>query len=388
MGKALAHEDRDVQRQRHQWPPARLLVARDGAPDVACLQELKAPDEPSRSRHRPGGYGAIWHGQKSWNGVAILARGEAPLEIRRGLPGDPDDTHSRYIEAVLADPERFHDRTLADPLEGRAYGRGKAKVYRNSDSSVVINSFAHGGIVYRLQHDAAFIEAQLNQAGEDAPFMLAALMAHARDIDAVTRERQFVTDAGVHHRVVDVADHHIAAGWRRQEQEPLALELDRRGHLERRLVPDYLGRRGYREPQICAEVAVAVRDEPLFGPSTAHGDLGTGYPLPGQAACEIAQHTAEPAPSFPIDPANQKPVGLGAVTSVRLQHDAARRGSLRTLRFACRTRIPPVTHRHPQRTAVHQPGSDWLWIGGALPGHDVGGDQYHDWSVFPDHPTA
>ena len=47
------------------------------------------------------GYGAIWHGQKSWNGVAILARGQKPAETRRGLPGDPDDAHSRYIEAEV-----------------------------------------------------------------------------------------------------------------------------------------------------------------------------------------------------------------------------------------------------------------------------------------------
>jgi hypothetical protein len=105
------------------------------------------------------------------------------------LQFDDDVIDAVSVADVLADPERFHDRTLADPLEGRAYGRGKAKVYRNSDSSVVINSFAHGGIVYRLRHDAAFMEAQLNQAGEDAPFRLAGLMAHARDIDAVTRER-------------------------------------------------------------------------------------------------------------------------------------------------------------------------------------------------------
>jgi exodeoxyribonuclease-3 len=43
----------------------------------------------------------VWHGQKSWNGVAILARGAEPEETRRGLPGDPDDTHSRYIEAAV-----------------------------------------------------------------------------------------------------------------------------------------------------------------------------------------------------------------------------------------------------------------------------------------------
>ncbi len=72
------------------------------APDIVCLQELKAPDERfPEAAIRAAGYGAIWHGQKSWNGVAILARGAQPAEIRRGLPGDPDDTHSRYIEAAL-----------------------------------------------------------------------------------------------------------------------------------------------------------------------------------------------------------------------------------------------------------------------------------------------
>ena len=70
------------------------------SPDIACLQELKALDTgfpivPIRA----AGYGAIWHGQRSWNGVAILAKGENPVEVQRGLPGDPGDTHSRYIEA-------------------------------------------------------------------------------------------------------------------------------------------------------------------------------------------------------------------------------------------------------------------------------------------------
>src|SRR4051812_5301455 len=72
------------------------------APDIVCLQELKAPDERfPEAAIRTAGYGAIWHGQKSWNGVAILARGAQPVETRRGLPGDPDDTHSRYIEAAV-----------------------------------------------------------------------------------------------------------------------------------------------------------------------------------------------------------------------------------------------------------------------------------------------
>jgi exodeoxyribonuclease III len=74
----------------------------ESAPDVVCLQELKAPQEKfPELAIRAAGYGVIWHGQKSWNGVAILARGREPVEIRRVLPGDPDDVHSRYIEAKV-----------------------------------------------------------------------------------------------------------------------------------------------------------------------------------------------------------------------------------------------------------------------------------------------
>jgi len=70
------------------------------SPDVVCLQELKAPqDKFPEGPIRDAGYGMIWHGQKSWNGVAILARGEDPVEVGRALPGDPDDLHSRYLEA-------------------------------------------------------------------------------------------------------------------------------------------------------------------------------------------------------------------------------------------------------------------------------------------------
>jgi exodeoxyribonuclease-3 len=71
-------------------------------PDVACLQELKAPPEKFPEQAiKDAGYHAIWHGQKSWNGVAILSRNEPPQEIRRVLPGDPEDLHSRYIEAKV-----------------------------------------------------------------------------------------------------------------------------------------------------------------------------------------------------------------------------------------------------------------------------------------------
>ena len=71
-------------------------------PDVVCLQELKSPDERfPEVALAEAGYRAVWHGQKSWNGVAILSRVSEIHETRRGLPGDPDDSHSRYIEAAV-----------------------------------------------------------------------------------------------------------------------------------------------------------------------------------------------------------------------------------------------------------------------------------------------
>jgi exodeoxyribonuclease-3 len=82
--------------------PVLLRWLEQSGPDVVCLQELKTSDEKFLAAAlENAGYGAIWHGQKSWNGVAILARGRQPDETRRGLPGDPDDTHSRYIETNI-----------------------------------------------------------------------------------------------------------------------------------------------------------------------------------------------------------------------------------------------------------------------------------------------
>ncbi len=82
--------------------PVLLRWLKETSPDVACLQELKAPEEKFPLQAiQDAGYNAIWHGQKSWNGVAILARHEKPEEICRVLPGDPEDSHSRYIEAMV-----------------------------------------------------------------------------------------------------------------------------------------------------------------------------------------------------------------------------------------------------------------------------------------------
>ncbi len=82
--------------------PVLLRWLAEAHPDIVCLQELKAPQERfPQSEIETAGYGAIWHGQKSWNGVAILARDCEPIETRRGLAGDPEDLHSRYIEAAI-----------------------------------------------------------------------------------------------------------------------------------------------------------------------------------------------------------------------------------------------------------------------------------------------
>jgi len=84
--------------------PELLAWLEQTRPDIVCLQELKAPQErfPEEAL-QAAGYGFVWHGQKSWNGVAILARGSTPVERRRVLPGDPQDLHSRYIEATVGE---------------------------------------------------------------------------------------------------------------------------------------------------------------------------------------------------------------------------------------------------------------------------------------------
>jgi exodeoxyribonuclease III len=82
--------------------PNLLAWLKKSAPDVACLQELKAEGRAfPQAAIREAGYGAVWRGQRSWNGVAILAKGADPVLTRTELPGDPGDTQSRYIEAAV-----------------------------------------------------------------------------------------------------------------------------------------------------------------------------------------------------------------------------------------------------------------------------------------------
>lgn len=82
--------------------PVLLRWLEEAQPDIVCLQELKAPqDRFPDAAIEAAGYRAIWHGQSRWNGVAILSRVGEIHETRRGLPGDPDDAQSRYIEAAV-----------------------------------------------------------------------------------------------------------------------------------------------------------------------------------------------------------------------------------------------------------------------------------------------
>ena len=82
--------------------PVLLRWLEEATPDIVCLQELKAPQEKfPESAIKELGYNAVWHGQKSWNGVAILSKSEDIQMVRRGLPEDPDENQSRYLEAII-----------------------------------------------------------------------------------------------------------------------------------------------------------------------------------------------------------------------------------------------------------------------------------------------
>jgi len=84
--------------------PRLLEYLAEQKPDVVCLQELKTSDETfPEADIRAAGYGVVWHGQKSWNGVAVLARDAEPVERQRGLEGEPEDEHSRYLEVEVGE---------------------------------------------------------------------------------------------------------------------------------------------------------------------------------------------------------------------------------------------------------------------------------------------
>ena len=82
--------------------PRVLEYLTEDQPDVVCLQELKSADEGFPAAEiEAAGYGVVWHGQKAWNGVAVLARGQQPVERQRGLAGEAEDEQSRYLECEV-----------------------------------------------------------------------------------------------------------------------------------------------------------------------------------------------------------------------------------------------------------------------------------------------
>ena len=127
--------------------PRLLEWLKETSPDIVCLQEIKTTDEkcPARALEEAG-YGSIWHGQRSHHGVAILAKGETPREVRRGMPGNDADTQARYIEAELAPGPQV--QTDADLL---AFARAKGTTVFHPTSTCRMGSDVTAVVDERLR---------------------------------------------------------------------------------------------------------------------------------------------------------------------------------------------------------------------------------------------
>lgn len=135
---------------------------------------------------------------------------------------DDDELGVVSVADILADPERYHGETLADPLEGRDYGKGKAKIYYNGGGDVRVHSFAHGGCDYRLQHCPDFVALQIGESGQNAPHRFAELIPFMGGVDAVVRERlrDLAAKVGkVGKRVVNELVKQAQAKARKEEKE-------------------------------------------------------------------------------------------------------------------------------------------------------------------------
>lgn len=153
-------------------------------PDVACLQELKCADEALPVLDIEGaGYRAVWHGQKGFNGVAILAKGDSPQLRRVGLPGDPDDSHSRYIEAEVG-------------------GIVVASIYLPNGNPVGTDKFP-----YKLRWMERLREHAAGLLAEERPVILAG------DWNVVTEDRDVFSPAAMKHDALMQPE--TRAAWRR-----------------------------------------------------------------------------------------------------------------------------------------------------------------------------
>jgi hypothetical protein len=117
--------------------------------------------------------------------LVILRQCDGVLRPDVELPFDDPALAGCTVGDVLADPERFEDETLADPLEGVSYGRGVAKVMRRADGTPWIHSFAHGRTIYELKHDAASVRKAMENAAKDNVVATFTRLAAGADLDAV-----------------------------------------------------------------------------------------------------------------------------------------------------------------------------------------------------------
>ena len=117
--------------------------------------------------------------------LVILRQSDGVLRPDVELPFDDPELAGCTVGDVLADPERFEDETLADPLEGVSYGRCVAKVMRRTDGTPWIHSFAHGRTTYALKHDATSVRKAMEKAAKNEVVATFALLAAGADLDAV-----------------------------------------------------------------------------------------------------------------------------------------------------------------------------------------------------------
>jgi hypothetical protein len=115
----------------------------------------------------------------------IIRQCEGVLRPDVELPFDDPKLAGKTVGDVLADPERFEGETLADPLEGVAYGRCVAKIMRRADGTPWIHSFAHGRTIYELKHDAASVRKAMEKAAKDDVVATFARLSVAADLDAI-----------------------------------------------------------------------------------------------------------------------------------------------------------------------------------------------------------
>jgi exodeoxyribonuclease-3 len=170
--------------------PRLLEWLRETSPDVACLQELKTDDTKFPAKAiESAGYGAVWHGQRSHHGVAVLAKGQAPRERRRGLPGEPGDTQPRYLEA-------------------EAKGLVVASVYLPNGNPVPSPNFD-----YKLRWFERFIAHAKGLAGAQEPVVLAGdLNVVPTDFD-IYNAWWWRSDAVMQPQVREAYARLLAQGW-------------------------------------------------------------------------------------------------------------------------------------------------------------------------------